>query len=321
MSTSRMPAVGSACLRHASCTLARTVLPLPPRATPAARTAATAATATVVAASRRAHPARSVQHQPSANKGKGWSFPEGTAGAAAAAAAAAAGVTAAGALVASPSFRGDGDTPAFAAGAYSIPIGRASPDVCNCFIEVSRESRMKYEWDEETNMLKLDRVLHGAAFYPHDYGFIPQTLCGDGDPLDVLVLGTSALQPGSIVEIRALGYMVMEDEKGLDEKVLAVPDKDPRFNHMKSLRDVPEHVLREITNFFETYKQLEKSKWVKVGGWKGTTDTHELIEQTHKRYLAGKRSKAEQYAAAATTAVSAAPAASGAKRQMKHAMQ
>lgn len=183
---------------------------------------------------------------------------------------------------------------ALAVGAYSLPIGDAFPGTCNCFIEVSRESRMKYEWDEETNMLKLDRVLHGAAFYPHDYGFIPQTLCGDGDPLDVLVLGTSALQPGAIVDIRPLGYMVMEDEKGLDEKVLAVPDKDPRFNHMNSLRDVPEHVLREISNFFETYKQLEKSKWVKVGGWKGTADTHILIEQTHKTFVAVKKGLAKK---------------------------
>eukprot|EP00903_Cladosiphon_okamuranus_P019533 g17964.t1 len=291
-----MFAVGSACLRRASRTSARTV----PRARPASRS--TAAAVGLADATRAALPRQS------ADKGQRWAFPEGAAAVASAAAA--------GAVVLS-SRQDEADAPVLAAGAYSIPIGRASPDVCNCFIEVSRESRMKYEWDEETNMLKLDRVLHGAAFYPHDYGFIPQTLCGDGDPLDVLVLGTSALQPGSIVEIRALGYMVMEDEKGLDEKVLAVPNKDPRFNHMKSLRDVPEHVLREITNFFETYKQLEKSKWVKVGGWKGTTDTHELIEQTHERYLSGKRSKAEQYTASAVTAT----AGVAAERKVKQAME
>ncbi|CAM9955461.1 unnamed protein product, partial [Choristocarpus tenellus] len=136
-------------------------------------------------------------------------------------------------------------------GAYSLPIGDDFPRLCNCFVELSKESCMKYEWDDEINMLKLDRVLHNSIFYPLYYGFIPQTLCGDGDPLDVLVLVTSALQPGSIVDICPLGYMVMEDEKGLDEKVLAVPDKDPRFDHMKSLRDVPERTQREIANIFE----------------------------------------------------------------------
>ncbi|CAM9566003.1 unnamed protein product, partial [Hapterophycus canaliculatus] len=143
------------------------------------------------------------QQQQFAGDDKGGPFTKGVTAAAAAALAAAAAT----ALVTSR--REDGGIPAFAAEAYSVPIGRLSPEVCNCFIEVSRESRMKYEWDPETNMLKLDRVLHGAAFYPHDYGFIPQTLCGDGDPLDVLVLGTSALQPGSIVDVRPLGYMCM----------------------------------------------------------------------------------------------------------------
>ncbi|CAM9128221.1 unnamed protein product [Phaeothamnion confervicola] len=197
-----------------------------------------------------------------------------------------------------------------AVGAYQIPIGKDAPREVNCFIEVGRGSRMKYEWDDELSMLKLDRVLHSAVFYPHDYGFIPATLCGDGDPLDVLVLGTSALQPGSIVDVIPIAYMLMEDEKGLDEKVLAVPAKDPRFAEIRSLRDVPEHYLREISHFFETYKALERQKWVRVGGWKGTEDTHNLIRSTHKAFLDKQKALAEKdYQTAAAAAAPAAPAA------------
>ena len=97
------------------------------------------------------------------------------------------------------------------------------------------------------------------------------------------------LAPGCVVDVRALGYMIMEDEKGLDEKVLAVPVNDPRFEEYRTLRDVPEHLLREIAHFFETYKALEKKKWAKIGGWKGTEDTLMLIEQTHSTYMAQKR--------------------------------
>ena len=171
---------------------------------------------------------------------------------------------------------------------YDLPIGKKFPRVMPCFIEVAKGSRNKYEWDEHIGFLRLDRVLHSAVFYPHNYGFYPQTLCGDGDPLDVLVLGET-LAPGCVVDVRALGYMIMEDEKGLDEKVLAVPVNDPRFEEYRTLRDVPEHLLREIAHFFETYKALEKKKWAKVGGWKGTEDTLLLIEQTHATYAAQKR--------------------------------
>ena len=100
--------------------------------------------------------------------------------------------------------------------------------------------------------------------------------------------------PGAIVDVRAIGYMVMEDEKGLDEKVLAVPTSDPRFSEYRTLRDVPEHLLREIAHFFETYKALEKKKWAKVGGWKGTEDTLELIEKTHAAYMAEQKAKADE---------------------------
>eukprot|EP00300_Choanocystis_sp_HF-7_P040198 c6641_g1_i1.p2 GENE.c6641_g1_i1~~c6641_g1_i1.p2 ORF type:complete len:250 (+),score=44.40 c6641_g1_i1:765-1514(+) len=168
--------------------------------------------------------------------------------------------------------------------AYDLPLGSKFPELVPCFVEVTKGSRNKYEWDEELGFLVLDRVLHSAVNYPYDYGFIPQTLCGDGDPLDVLVIGHSPIQPGSLVWIRPIAYMVMEDEKGQDEKVLAVSAKDPFCAGMHTLQDIQEPILREITHFFENYKSLERDKWVKVGGWKGTQDTLELLVRTHKTY-------------------------------------
>ncbi|CAM9111707.1 unnamed protein product [Discosporangium mesarthrocarpum] len=134
-------------------------------------------------------------------------------------------------------------------------------------------------------MLRVDRVLSTAMFYPSDYGFIPQTLCGDGDPLDVLVMGTEKLLPGCIADVRPLGHLSMIDEKGEDEKVLAVPARDPRFKDVQTLDDVCEHHRREITHFFEKYKDLEGGKWVKIGNWSGTEAVYDLINSTHRSYM------------------------------------
>jgi len=172
--------------------------------------------------------------------------------------------------------------------AYSVKIGKKMPEEVACFVEVAKGSRNKYEWDEELGHITLDRVLHSAVFYPHNYGFVPQTLCGDGDPLDVLIMGDDPLQPGCFVDVRPIGYLVMKDEKGTDEKLLAVAAKDPRLYEVRTIRNVPIHVLDEITQFFETYKTLEKNKWVKVGAWKGTTEAKQLIEETHRCYLEEK---------------------------------
>eukprot|EP00301_Raphidiophrys_heterophryoidea_P023052 c7055_g1_i1.p1 GENE.c7055_g1_i1~~c7055_g1_i1.p1 ORF type:complete len:257 (-),score=75.68 c7055_g1_i1:74-817(-) len=175
--------------------------------------------------------------------------------------------------------------------AYDLPLGKKFPERIPTVIEVSKGSRNKYEWDEDIGFLVLDRVLHSAVFYPYDYGFVPQTLCEDGDPLDVLVMGDSPIAPGSVVHARPIAYMVMEDEKGKDEKVLAVSAKDPFFENIKTLSDLSEPTLRQITQFFETYKALEKGKWVKVGGWKTTSETHELLAHTHNQYLLKKAAK------------------------------
>lgn len=181
-------------------------------------------------------------------------------------------------------------TKVFVPNTYEMPIrSKKYPKEVPVFIEVKKGSRMKYEWDTGIGMLQLNRVLHSSVFYPHDYGFIPQTLCDDGDPLDVLVMGDNILEPGSIIDVRVIAYMVMEDEKGGDEKVLAVPANDPRYKKVLTLRDIPEHILRKISLFFESYNKLEKDKWVKVGGWKGTEDTQDLLERTHKAWIVEKR--------------------------------
>jgi len=169
---------------------------------------------------------------------------------------------------------------------YTIPIQlEGYPDRIPAFIEVSAGSRNKYEWNKKAGMLMLDRVLHSAVFYPYDYGFFPQTLCEDGDPLDVLVMGTSPLVPGCIAFVRPICYMVMEDEKGKDEKVLAVLADDPGFSHVTKMSDLSPHKLREISQFFETYKALEKDKWVNVGDWKDIDETKALVEATHQKYI------------------------------------
>lgn len=158
------------------------------------------------------------------------------------------------------------------------------PHKIPAYIEVSKNSRFKYEWDDKLNTLVLDRILHSSVVYPYNYGFFPQTLCDDGDPLDVLVMCDGELLPGSVVYVRPICYMIMEDEKGQDEKVLAVVDKDPRLDEIKTMNDIPKHIIHEITNFFETYKILEKDKWVKVGDWKNKENTLQLIRDSNETY-------------------------------------
>ena len=168
---------------------------------------------------------------------------------------------------------------------YTLPLKMKNyPREIPVFIEVSKGSRNKYEYNKTTGLLMLDRVLHSAVYYPYDYGFIPQTLCDDGDPLDILVMGTSPMIPGSVAMARPICYMIMEDEKGQDEKVLAVLSEDPNFAHIEKMSDVSPHNLVEIAQFFETYKALEKNKWVKVGSWKDVDETQQLVETTHQNY-------------------------------------
>mmetsp|Transcript_5528 Transcript_5528/g.11369 ORF Transcript_5528/g.11369 Transcript_5528/m.11369 type:complete len:247 (+) Transcript_5528:167-907(+) len=168
---------------------------------------------------------------------------------------------------------------------YTFDLGTKWPEELPVFIEVAMGSRNKFEWDQDAGVLMLDRVIHSSMHYPNDYGFIPSTLCDDGDPLDILVMGTQPLVPGCICKARPIAYMVMEDEKGMDEKVLAVLANDAMFSDVHTLEDLPSHKLREISHFFETYKALERNKWAKVGEWHGTEETYELIKRSHNAFL------------------------------------
>lgn len=157
-------------------------------------------------------------------------------------------------------------------------IGSKAPEVCQAIIEVPKGSQNKYEFDKEQGIVKLDRILFAPMFYPCDYGFFPETLGGDGDPLDVLVMVTNPLFPGVAVDVRPIGVLIMSDDKGQDEKILAVAKDDPRFKHIETLDDVPEHILNEISFFFESYKILEKKKTV-IEGWKDAATAKALITE------------------------------------------
>src|ERR1041385_1611284 len=129
-------------------------------------------------------------------------------------------------------------------------------------IEIPKGSKNKYELDKETGLLRLDRVLYSAVYYPADYGFIPRTYCDDGDPLDALVLGQEPVMPLAIVEARAIGVMRMRDEKGIDDKIIAVSTNDPAVNDYRNIEELPAYLMRECVRFFQDYKVLEHKEVV-----------------------------------------------------------
>ena len=157
-------------------------------------------------------------------------------------------------------------------------IGPEAPEVFNAVIEIPRGSTNKYEVDADTGIIKLDRVLYSPLFYPFDYGYIPDTHYLDGDPLDVLVLVSHPLFPGCVVEASPIGVLKMSDEKGPDEKILAVAVRDPRYGYRKTLEELNHHTVKEIQHFFEVYKQLEE-KSVEIQGWFGRELALELISE------------------------------------------
>ncbi len=160
------------------------------------------------------------------------------------------------------------------------------PDVIHVIVEISKGSKEKYELDKEKGVLFLDRDLFGSMIYPGDYGMVPQTICGDGDPVDALVLVSQPHHPGIVIPCRPVALMKMKDEKGEDDKVLCVPgDKvDPAFKEIRDIKDVPSYLLAEIKNFFEHYKDLEEEKWVKVEEWKGAKEAKEFIKESAQAY-------------------------------------
>jgi inorganic pyrophosphatase len=158
-------------------------------------------------------------------------------------------------------------------------IERAFPVV----IEIPKGSKNKYELDKETGLLRLDRVLHSAVYYPADYGFIPRTYCDDGDPLDALVLSQEPVYPLTVVEARAVGVMRMRDEKGVDDKIVAVSVRDPAFADYHDKAQLPPHIMREVRRFFEDYKALEH-KQVVVEELLGPADAVAIIRDALELY-------------------------------------
>ena len=151
-------------------------------------------------------------------------------------------------------------------------------------IEIPRGSRNKYEIDHETGRVHLDRVLYTPFVYPVDYGYFDKTLGGDGDPLDALVLLEFPVFPGVVVNVRAVGVLPMEDDGGMDEKILCVPAKDKRWEHIQDINDVPQQNKNEIAHFFEHYKDLEPGKWVKLGQWANKAEAERLIAEAKANY-------------------------------------
>jgi inorganic pyrophosphatase len=150
-------------------------------------------------------------------------------------------------------------------------------------IEIPKGSRNKYEYDFDLKKIRFDRMLFSSMMYPADYGFIPETLALDGDPLDVLVLGGEPTFPMCVVEVKPIGVFHMADEKGPDEKVICVPVSDPIWNNLNDLSDMNPHQIKEIEHFFQVYKDLEKKK-VDVGGWGNAVEAYDILNKCVDRY-------------------------------------
>lgn len=155
------------------------------------------------------------------------------------------------------------------------------PGLLNVLIEIAGGSKNKYEFDKDLNAFALDRVLFASVQYPWDYGFVPNTLADDGDPLDGMVIMDEPTFPGCVIAARPVGMLEMIDGGDRDEKILCVPDKDPRYSQVKSLKDIPQHRLDEIAEFFRTYKNLEK-KETKILGWQDIDQVMPLVEKCIK---------------------------------------
>ena len=168
----------------------------------------------------------------------------------------------------------------------AIPIGINPPDDVNVLVEIPIGGEpIKYELDKEAGTLIVDRFLYTSMRYPGNYGFVPHTLSEDGDPIDVLVANTRAIVPGAVMNCRPVGVLKMQDEAGGDEKVIAVPSTHltRRYEKIRNATDLPEITLEQIAHFFEHYKDLEKTKWVKLVGWGDAAEAKRLITEAIER--------------------------------------
>lgn len=165
-----------------------------------------------------------------------------------------------------------------------IPPGDDPPRLLNAVIEVISGSRDKYEYKSEWESFVLDRIIPSSVVFPVDYGFVPQTWFDDDDPLDMMVLSYEPLEVGCVVRVSVIGALVIEDEKGEDPKMLSVLANDARFEGFKDISDVQAHRLREIQEFFETYKRLDPHKWVRFKAWKSAQEARKIVSYSIKRF-------------------------------------
>ncbi|WP_221792737.1 inorganic diphosphatase [Aquisediminimonas sediminicola] len=167
-----------------------------------------------------------------------------------------------------------------------IPVGPNPPEELNVIIEVPTGGEpVKYEMDKASGALFVDRILHTPMRYPANYGFIPHTLCEDGDPLDALVIARSPIIPGAVIRVRPVGVMIMEDDGGMDEKLITVPVNKtfPYYDEINEHGDLPPIVTQQIEHFFQHYKDLEPGKWVKIKGWGDATEAKRIVLESIER--------------------------------------
>ena len=168
---------------------------------------------------------------------------------------------------------------------YDMDPGPDCPEIVRMIVEIPKNSANKYEYDGELGVFRLDRALYSPMHYPGDYGFVPGTLAEDGDPMDVLALVEEASFPGCLISVRPLGMLEMIDQNEPDQKILAVPNRNPVFDQWHTIDQVFAHLLREIEHFFTIYKELEGKK-TEIKGWKGPREARDAIRSSRERYLA-----------------------------------
>lgn len=167
---------------------------------------------------------------------------------------------------------------------YDMEPGPDCPEIVRMIVEIPKNSSNKYEYDGELGVFRLDRALYSPLHYPGDYGFIPGTLAEDADPLDVMTLVDEASYPGVLISVRPVGVLEMVDSDENDQKILAVPNRNPRFDQIHTIDQVFQHKLREIEHFFAIYKELEGKRTV-MKGWRGPREAREAIRRSRERYL------------------------------------
>jgi inorganic pyrophosphatase len=174
---------------------------------------------------------------------------------------------------------------------HEIDPGPDCPEVVRMIVEIPKNSSNKYEFDTELGLFRLDRALYSPMHYPGDYGFIPGTTAADGDPMDVLVMSDDPAFTGCLIEVRPIGLLDMSDENGIDQKIIAVPEANPRFEQIHTIDQLPPHVRRELEHFFTIYKELE-GKRTELRGWHGPREGRDAIAAARKTFLEERKAGA-----------------------------